>query len=130
MKSPQKVQRITIDERLAEDIIRILVADLKPGEEMLGDDPKCWEDEVERLVGPEDWEKMGIPEGAAGEWSWDNLHEGQVCYVGVELHQKSMKGDADMFTAAKKQKIGFLDIDEQSKEQVKERYLTALEGGG
>jgi hypothetical protein len=124
----QKVRRITIDERLAEDLIRILVAELKPGKKVDWDDPTCWEEEKEFLVGKEDWEKMGIPEGTTGECSWDNLYEGQVCPSG-EFEKRAKKGIETIFMMTKEQEKGLKDIDEQSKEHVKGKYLAALEGG-
>jgi hypothetical protein len=131
MNNPEKVQRITIDERLAEDLIRILVADLKAGHKAIEDDSECWGEEVEFLVRPEDYrKKMGIPQ-AAKKWSWDSLTEGQVFLSGEfqeSLTRKSLTGEVEAkFALDWKPKRGFQDIDELSKARVKEKYLAALE---
>lgn len=138
MNSPGKVRRITIDERLADGLIRILIADLKAGLKTFGDDPEYWGKETELLVRPEDYqEKMGIPPEAAGKWSWDSLYEGQV-FLSREFQKSSTRGVKAMFDADylgtigktavdKEQEKGFQDIDLLSKERVKKKYMAALE---
>ncbi len=125
MNSPQKVQRFTIDERLSDNLIRILVADLKPGREKFGDDPEHWGKEKELLVSPKDYRgQMGMPR-AARKWPWRKLYEGQVFLSGGF---REISGDGNFEVDAKQE--NFLCIDRVSKERVKKDYMKALEGGG
>jgi len=126
MNSPQKVRRITVDERLSDELIRVLVADLKANLKEFSDDPENWGEEVELLVRPEDYrEKMGMPR-LARKWSWRKLYEGQVFLSGGfekiegEEAETMFKVDAEM---------NFQCIDDVSKERVKRSYLAALERG-
>ena len=81
-KDPKKqippVLRITIDEKLEDDLIRILVAQLNYGEITFSDDSSYWQEEEEFLVKPSDYQKkMYMTQANAKKWSWDRLHEGQ-----------------------------------------------------
>jgi hypothetical protein len=126
MKKPGKVRRITIDERLAENLIRILVADLKPGRKEFRDDPEYWEEEVELLVHPEDYrKKMGIPEEAATEWPWRSLYESQV-FLSGGFRKISGEGAETKFVVDAGQR-NFQCIDDVSKERVKKNYVAVLE---
>lgn len=125
MNSPQKVQRITIDEKLSDNLIRILVAGLKPNLKTFDDSPEYWGEEKEFLVNPKDYrEQMGMPR-AARKWSWRKLYEGEVFLSGGF---REISGDGIKFEVDTKQR-NFQCIDRVSKERVKRDYLTALEGG-
>jgi len=128
MKNPGKVRRITVDERLAEDLIRVLVADLKANLKKFGDDPEYWGEEVELLVRSGNYrKKMGMPRSAQ-EWPWSNLYEGQVFLAGG-FRESTEKGGGARFVVDAKRKGNFQCIDELSKERVKKKYMAALEGG-
>ena len=126
MNSPQKVRRITIDERLSDNLIRLLVANLRANLKTFGDDPEYWGEEEELLVSPKDYrEQMGMPR-AARKWSWRKLYEGQVFLSGGF---REISDDGIKFEVDAKQR-NFLCIDRVSKERVKKDYMKALEGGG
>jgi hypothetical protein len=128
MNSPEKVRRITIDERLADGLIRILIADLKANQKTFGDDPEYWGEEKEFLVHPEDYrEKMGMPR-VARKWPWRNLHEGQV-FLSGGFCKVPEKGAGTTFVVDVERKGNFQCIDEVSKAHVKRKYMAVLEGG-
>ncbi|MBA7703935.1 hypothetical protein ES703_112732 [subsurface metagenome] len=132
MNSPEKrnspVRRITIDERLADDLVRILVADLKANREKFGDEPKHWRGEKELLVRPDDYqEKMGMTQANVKKWPWESLYEGQVFLQG-EFRGNPKKDAKKPFVVYEKRR-SFQCIDRLSKERVKKSYLAALEGG-
>ncbi len=76
-KKPKKnviVRRITIDEKLSEDLIRVLISPLKKGTRKFRDQLEYWEDEKEELVRPDSFaEKMGIPFSKKKEFKWENF---------------------------------------------------------
>jgi hypothetical protein len=124
MKGPQNVRRITIDERLSDGLIRILVADLKANIETFGDDPKYWGEESELLVHPTDYrEKMGMPQ-TARKWSWRKLYEGQV-FLSGGFEKIEGEGAETMFKVDAE--MNFQCIDDVSKERVTKDYMKALE---
>lgn len=127
MNSP-KVRRITIDEKLSDNLIRILVADLKANQREFGDDPKYWGEESELLVNPENYqEELGMPSGPKEEWLWENLYEGQV-FLSGGFRAVEEKGAETRFLVDVGQR-NFQDIDRVSKERVKREYMAALERG-
>ena len=124
----QKVRRITIDERLSDGLIRILVADLEDNPKTFDDDPKYWGEEAELLVNPKDYrERMGMPR-TARKWSWRKLYEGQVFLSGGFSAITKKDGEVKFETDAKQR--NFMCIDRVSKERVKKDYMKAMEGGG
>ena len=132
MNSPKKqtspVRRITIDERLTEGLIRILVAELKAGRETFGDDPEYWGEEEELLVGPENYQdNMGMTQADVEKWPWKDLAEGQVFLQGG-FPEIPEEGAEPPFVVDAEQR-NFQRIDRLSKEGVKRKYLAALERG-
>ena len=99
-KNGSKVRRITVDERLDDNLIRILVSELRE-EVNVGElvDDNIWEEETSLLVsrirredignkvsrGVVDWSKLKrdweIPERISPKW--DDLYEGQVYLQGA-----------------------------------------------
>lgn len=125
-KQSSPVRRITIDERLADGLIRILIANLKANIKTFGDDPDYWWKERDVLVHPKDYqEKMGIPPKFAQDWPWDKLYEGQV-FLSGGYREITEKGAEPTFVVDAEQR-NFQCIDRQSKDRVKRSYLTALE---
>lgn len=125
-KQSSPVRRITIDERLADGLIRILVANLKANLETFGDGPKYWGEESELLVHPEDYqEELGMPSEPKEEWLWNNLYEGQV-FLSGGFRETPEKGAEPTFVVDAEQR-NFQCIDRQSKDRVKKSYLAALE---
>ncbi len=75
------VRRMTVDEKLAEGDIRLLVAPLAPKVKEFFDRDSEWDQEYEVRVRPENFvQELGILVPA--EWPWERLAEGQVFLVG------------------------------------------------
>ncbi|MBA7580224.1 MAG: hypothetical protein GH159_05335 [Dehalococcoidia bacterium] len=137
MNSPKKrdslVRRITIDERLDDSLIRILVADLKANLKTFGDDPEYWEEEKEFLVRPKDYqgedyqEAMGMTQANVKKWPWESLYEGQVFLEGRFRGSRNRHAKGTFVVSVKRR--NFQCIDRVSRERVKKNYLAALEGG-
>jgi hypothetical protein len=78
-KTPQVV-RITVDERLSDDLVRLLIAPLAAGVNTITDRDEDWGPEQEVMVSPANYaQRMGVRED---ELSWHALAEGQVFLVG------------------------------------------------
>jgi hypothetical protein len=100
--APARVRRITIDERLDGDIVKIGVADLLPGHADLGDDDlKAWSEERVKLVRPSTYLRsfglsakhpelaslvaelpLGPEDNDPTDAFWRSLEEGQVYFAG------------------------------------------------
>ena len=75
------VRRITIDEKMGERLIRVLVCGLADGVHEFSDQLEDWGAEQEFLVRPQNYAKvLGLPAGEQHqkEYAWDGLSEGQV----------------------------------------------------
>jgi len=121
------VMRLTIDEKLSDDLIRLLVCPLVTGKEEFQDETGDWEAESELLVGPANYaEIMGIPDDLAKEYPWKTLGEGNVFlsgWFGVIGDEKSPAG----FMAVSGRR-NFLCIDGLVRKRIKKLYFDALEG--
>jgi hypothetical protein len=125
-KQTSPVRRITIDERLADGLIRILIANLKDGVATFSDDSKYWEEEKDLLVRPDDYrKKMGMTRANVKKWPWDNLYEGQVFLQGRFRGSRNRRAKGIFVTDIKRR--SFQRIDHLSKGRIKNVYLTALE---
>ena len=103
VSSISPVFRVTVDERLSADMVRLLVARLKPGVESVPlDDPAFWTDEEQVVATPDNFlARLHIAGGAAGlrravvqlfgrtsgrvalkDVLWRSLSEGQVIVSG------------------------------------------------
>ncbi len=75
------VRRITIDERLAEDLIRVAICPLAKNVRAFLDRAGDWGPERESFIHPKDYvRKLGITD--AELWPWESLTEGQVFLSG------------------------------------------------
>jgi len=123
------VLRLTVDEKLSDDLIRLLVCPLAAGKDEFKDETGDWEAESEVLVGPGNYKKvMGITEDLAEKYPWEMLKEGQVFLsgrFGVRGDEKSPSG----FTVGSEER-NFLRIDDIVRKRIKKLYFDALEGGG
>lgn len=125
-KQTSPVWRITVDERLTNDLIRILIADLKPDRTTFNDDSRHWDEEEEFVVGPDDYQKMmGMTEVNIKQWPWKNLLEGQVFLRGRFRDSPDQPGEFVVDT--KMEQDNFQRIDYFSKNRVKKAYMNALE---
>lgn len=129
-KQTSPVRRITIDEKLADSLIRILIANLKDDVTTFSDDSKYWEEEKELLVRPDDYQKkMGMTQANVEKWPWKNFHEGQVFLVGRFRDSPNQPAEGEFVVDMKMEQENFQRIDRLVKEGVKKKYLAALEGG-
>jgi len=109
-KKNLRVWRITIDEKLSEDLIRLLVSPLKGGIKKFRDQMEYWEEEKEELVRPDSFaKKMGIPISDKKNFKWQNLREGQVFLSGA-FNVVGIKKSPGMFEVNPRRKE-FLNID-------------------
>lgn len=121
------INRITIDEKLADDLIRILVAPLKKHSSHFTDNFDCWEDEADELINPDNFEtKLFMTSANSRRYPWNSLYEGRVFLVGKFKIDTERKGKRWYTTDARKKT--FRCINRQIKEDIKEKYLRALEG--
>ena len=124
---PAPVARITVDELLAEDLIRILVAPLKAGRASFTDEAIYWEDEQDVLIIPQDYRDiMGMSLANARRYPWDSLYEGQVFLVG-SFKLDSTHTDGRWYSVETDRKY-LRCINRFIKNDLKKQYLTALEG--
>lgn len=125
-KQTSPVWRITIDERLTNDLIRILIANLKPDKSTFSDDSRHWEEEDEFIVGPDNYlETMGMTKEIGKQWPWKNLFDGQVFLRGRFRDSPNQPGVFVVDTKMKQD--NFQRIDYYSKNRVKKVYMNALE---
>lgn len=127
--NPQKekaaVQRITIDEKLSDDLIRALVCPLAKGAEEFGDRREDWGEEKEILIRPDDYlRKLDIPSSRAKDLPWSDFREGQV-FLSGEFKAVDKKENPEKFAVSQGQKE-FLRIDGNIKAEVKRLYFEAL----
>ena len=140
------VRRITVDERLSEDLIRLEICELiKSGESgEFKDDPDFWKDiaqEGEEIVArpynPErESEKnlytdlMSIPESQVKQFPWKDLKEGQVFLSGEFEVREEQSGDKKVkryFICPGKK--DFEQIDDDVKVNTKTLYYKVLAKG-
>ena len=122
------VQRITIDEKLSEDLIRLLISPLKGGIKKFRDQMEYWEEEKEELVRPDSFaKKMDIPFSEKKKWKWENLREGQV-YLSGSFDIIGIKKPSGTFEVNPKRKE-FLSIDALAKKDIKKLYFKVLGRG-
>ena len=123
------VQRITVDEKLADDLIRLMICPLGEGVKKDFDDvDKYWEEEeYECLVRPGDYfQKMSIPKSRENEWPWADLEEGRV-FMSGQFKVVGDAGEPEKFTVSPGQHE-FLSIDKLAKKEIKRLYFDALKG--
>lgn len=78
------VHRITIDERLAGDLIRVVICPLAKGVQAFFDREGDWGPEREAWVRPGTYaRRLGIPAPESKRWPWEALVEGQVFLSGA-----------------------------------------------
>jgi hypothetical protein len=127
-KKPKKnviVRRITIDEKLSEDLIRVLISPLKEGIKKFRDQMEYWEEEKEELVRPGSFaKKMGIPPSKKKQIKWDDLREGQAFLSGA-FNVADAKKTPGRFEVNPRRKE-FLSIDALAKKDIKKLYFKVL----
>lgn len=140
------VRRITIDEQLSEDLIRLEICELiNEGESReFKDEPDFWRDIVQdgeeivaRPINPEEGPKkdsytnlMSIPESQVEQFPWKDLKEGQVFLSGAFEVKEEQSGDKKVkrYFIRPGQKA-FKKIDDDVKENTKTLYYEVLAKG-
>lgn len=120
------VSRITIDEKLADGLFRILISALKDDTTEFNDDLSYWGEEYECLIQPDNYHKiLGMTKRNAKTWPWDSICEGQVFLQGRFRINRNRRSKA-MFVVDKRRR-NFRRIDPMLKGQIKKDYLAVLE---
>ncbi len=122
------VRRISVDEQLADDLIRLVICSLTKGIEVFTDRDEDWGMEREVLVKPKTYaRRLGVRSSSAPPW--ETLEEGQV-FVSGEFE---VVGDrrAPRYFKVSHGRREFLRIDdlEGFKEDVKWIYSELLKRG-
>ena len=140
------VHRITIDERLSEDLVRLEICELvkvaEKGE--FKDEPDFWKvivkDGGEILARPINSAKisvknsyaklMSIPDSKVKKFPWKDLKEGQVFLSGAFVVKKKQRGGKKVKQFfVSHGKAGFERIDDDVKESTKALYYDILAKG-
>ncbi len=140
------VRRISIDERLSEDLIRLEICELKKYGESgeFKDEPDFWtdivgegEEIVARPINPENepqeglyTDLMSIPESQVKQFPWKDLKEGQVFLAGEFEVREEQSGDkiVKRYFIRPGEKA-FKQIDDDVKENTKTLYYEILAKG-
>jgi hypothetical protein len=127
------VRRITIDERLADDLIRVAICPLKNGVNAFLDREGDWGAERQSFIRPKDYvRKLGIPD--PGDWPWESLSEGMVFLSGAFEFVPKTRPDGEVELAyfqiskhrGRFERIDHLDV---IRESIHQLYAHALGGG-
>jgi hypothetical protein len=126
-KKEAAVRRITIDEKLYDDLIRIEVCDLASGVDRFNDSSEYWVEmaEEEKRITRDDYaEVMGIPKEQLIQWQWKDLEEGQV-FLSGSFKKVEDENSADAFTVVP-DIHDFMRIDDIVKKEIKKLYYDVL----
>lgn len=145
-----KVYRITVDERLDNNTVRLLVcpvvqgiekfADKKTGEIAVTDRARNWDEEKDFLVKRDNFTELlptlGLMAEKVKDFVWENIKEGQVYLLGevnrVMASKSKSEEDADNKVIARfivdQGKANFFPIDDMVKDTIKRLYFSTLKG--
>jgi len=143
-KQISPVHRITVDERLSEDLIRLEICELinKSGE--FTDNPEFWKDTApegqEILVRPHDTGKkigkylytdvMSIPDSQVKDFPWKDFKEGQVFLSGAfVVEEDKREGKTVKRYFYRSDNKAFEQIDDEVKKNTKSLYYEILAKG-
>ena len=127
-KKDGSVKRITVDEKLEDNLVRLLICELPQGAKKFSDEEAKWGDEESYFVTPDDYvQEMGIPRWKEKDWPWEGLREGQVFLSGNFVTVGRSKSSR-RFAAGRKRR-NFLSIEHVVKEEAKRLYSEVLRGG-
>ena len=128
MNKESKIYRITVDERLSDDLVRVLFAELKVVRKgsLFDDTIDSWKEEVVFLVNPEIWiNKLSVPSAYTEKYPFSSLYEGQVFLCGNIALNKS-KASTKRFKITKSPRRKLLLATSYVKEDIKMLYRKAL----
>lgn len=121
------VKRISVDEKLEENLIRLLVCGLQDNVEFFFDNNGDWGDEEPFDVNDKVYLKiMGIENSNSQKIKWTDLEEGQVYLSGEFIEIFS----GDTFEKFQVKPVGkrILRFDKCIKDEIKKLYFKALGG--
>lgn len=122
-----RVRRITVDEKLSDELFRFVFCFLKEDIEKFTDRDDEWQEEREKFVRPQDYSQI-LDVRKSDAPAWETLQEGQV-YLSGEFKVIGNKAKPEYFevSAGRKQ---FLRIDNLGmiNEGVKALYSDVLRG--
>lgn len=120
------VRRITVDEKLADGLCRVLITALKDDITEFDDDLLFWGEEYECFIQPNDYHQiLGMTKRNVKTWPWGSIFEGQVFLQG-RFRINSDRKSRMMFIVDRRRK-NFRCVDQKLKGQIKNTYLAILE---
>ncbi|MCP3952675.1 MAG: hypothetical protein GY697_10745 [Desulfobacterales bacterium] len=131
MPKREPIYRITIDEFLAEDLARILFAelDISKTAALFDDTTDNWKEEQALVLTPESWAaKLALPPTGLKPYPFDSFFEGQVFLCGNVSLNRSRKSKK-IFRINKTPARRLLPITSQVHADIKSLYKKALTGG-
>ncbi len=131
MKEISPIYRITVDERLSDDLVRVLFAELKTVKDgsLFDDTVNSWKEEKVLLVHPETWiEKLPAPLSDTKKYPFSSLYEGQVFLCGNITLNRS-KNRNKRFKINKSTPRRLLHVTSYIREDIKKLYSKALTEG-
>lgn len=118
------VKRISVDEILEDGLIRLLICELKNGVKIFFDGENDWGEEKELIVNKDDYiQKLDILRLKEKNLLWSGLEEGKVYLAGQFRNKKPDKFEV------KSGRLRVLFFDKMIKDEIKQLYFNALEGG-
>lgn len=143
-KVAPSVRRITVDEKLSDDLIRLEICILSRWDDAtgeFGDDPDDWTyiEEAFPLACPSPAERagrryyaelMGIPDSMVEKYPWNSLHEGQVFLSGgFRVERSAEEGAENVRFFVSPGDSAFERIDDMVKQWTKTLYYEVIAGG-
>lgn len=130
MKKSRKslVRRITVDEKLSDNLIRVLISGLAAGIKEFNVNKGKWQNEKEVFITPQNYtEKLGMSKSMEKKLPWEDLKEGQAFLYGNFEIKGSRKSPAIVIH---KGPLRILRIDNLIRSEVEELYSAVLRQGG
>lgn len=145
-----KVYRITVDEKMDDNTVRLLVcplvhniekfADKKTMQIRITDRARNWDEERDFFVKRNNFEELlptlGLVPENVKDFVWENIHEGQIYLLGEVTREMATKQESEenddkkVFTRfiVDTGKANFYRIDEEVKETIKRLYFSTVRG--
>ena len=126
-KPNRKVYRITIDEKLSDNLFRFLICKLKKEKSRFIDRVDEWEKEKEKIVNPQNYYRI-LKTKKSKAPLWNSLVEGQVYLSGEFKEVGDPKKPAYFITNPEQQHFKRIDNLQFIKDGVKILYSDVLKG--
>ena len=120
------VRRITVDEKLADGLFRVLITALRDDMTEFNDDLLFWGEEYEHFIQPNNYHQiLGMTKRNVKTWPWESIFEGQVFLQGRFRINRNRR--SKILFVVERRRRNFRRIDPKMKEQIKKNYLDVLE---